>query len=1216
MRSRRNSGVRLDYYQRLVCRTILDYQDPVTGLIPSHKQDDHAWVRDNVYSILSVWALSMAYRKNADLDEDRAKTYELEQACIKMMRGLLLAMMRQKDKVEKFKQTQNPADSLHAKYSSQTTATVVGDREWGHLQLDATSLYLLILAQMTASGLQIVFNLDEVNFIQNLVFYIEATYCIPDYGIWERGDKTNHGLPELNSSSIGMAKAALQALDDLDLFGGKGGPFSVIHVLADEAQKCNAVLQSMLPRESNSKEVDAALLSVIGYPAFAVEDPELIAQTRKSILQKLKGKYGCKRFLRDGYKTAKEDPSRLYYESWELQHFENIECEWPLFLCYLVIDACFRGERLEVEEYCDALEQVLLLTDDGLKLVPEMYAVSADKVEAEYKNPHSQPRVHVGMTPFMWAQSLFIIGRLLQEGFIVPGELDPLNRRLASEKRPDVVVQVVVLAEDHIIQEKLMHHEIFVQTIQDVPDFEVLPARVLGHIYTYLGRSSKLGLSGRQSRDVGILSTSKMYLFKDSLLVFTPQFADQHRFYLASDTDLLIDTFKTEVAYLKSAWRMLGRPTVILPVSQDLLHNGKIPGEVIATIKKLKSGYTTGTRILLGTLEEFVSTSCIASLSFVGNQEEGHPECIPAELREYLNKEFSRKDVRRDSIFLRRQSIIGPPKSPSAFGSRGKLGVKGLVKRSRSIHVENFFSCDQPSSTKSEELLPTLSEDSYGGVGDTGSPAYDTDEEELCEMVDQPSNATTLGLSQLQLDKVSEKELLDLLEESDSLEEHGDILHCLVLNKYTEGLWEFEEATGKHERSSKQYCTYPAACKGLKWDTELGDGNRVITVRHLLKELYEKAYKEHKWGLVRHVAGLLGKKVEDLAKAVTDLLVRQKQVTIGMPPMNEYTITRPQPAKQLRIIIYKAHGADKSAAMLTQELLVYLSMFIRTEPELFQEMLRLRVGLIIQVMVSELGRSLQCSADEASEYLLNMRPFEMKMLLRQILSGKEFVILNSSEGVFSVQSSKINKALQHTMRDSIVTSTKKQDETFDRQGQWIRRRRLDGALNRVPMGFYPRAWKLLERCVGLSIEGKVLSQHLTKEMTQGELKFALEFEHVLNCIPQPEYRQLMVEAIMVLTLLAEHNVVTFINKVISVDGLVQHAYKVFLEDQKLCNGDATLCCATDGVPKSHCNRVANLCQHFYDSAPSGCYGTMTYLIKAVAMTVDDLPNTNLDCTIS
>lgn len=62
----------------------------------------------------------------------------------------------------------------------------------------------------------------------------------------------------------------------------------------------------MLPRESNSKEVDAALLSVIGFPAFAVDDPELIKLTRTTIQEKLQGRYGCKRFLRDGYKTAKE----------------------------------------------------------------------------------------------------------------------------------------------------------------------------------------------------------------------------------------------------------------------------------------------------------------------------------------------------------------------------------------------------------------------------------------------------------------------------------------------------------------------------------------------------------------------------------------------------------------------------------------------------------------------------------------------------------------------------------------------------------------------------------------------------------------------------------------------------------------------------------------------------------------------------------------------
>ncbi len=68
------------------------------------------------------------------------------------MRGLLSSMMSQIDKVEKFKYTQSPVDSLHAKYSVTTGKTVVGDLEWGHLQLDATSLYLLILAEMTASG--------------------------------------------------------------------------------------------------------------------------------------------------------------------------------------------------------------------------------------------------------------------------------------------------------------------------------------------------------------------------------------------------------------------------------------------------------------------------------------------------------------------------------------------------------------------------------------------------------------------------------------------------------------------------------------------------------------------------------------------------------------------------------------------------------------------------------------------------------------------------------------------------------------------------------------------------------------------------------------------------------------------------------------------------------------------------------------------------------
>jgi len=52
-------------------------------LIPATSDHPHAWVRDNVYSVLAVWGLALAYRKKADLDEDRAKAYELEQVLTK-----------------------------------------------------------------------------------------------------------------------------------------------------------------------------------------------------------------------------------------------------------------------------------------------------------------------------------------------------------------------------------------------------------------------------------------------------------------------------------------------------------------------------------------------------------------------------------------------------------------------------------------------------------------------------------------------------------------------------------------------------------------------------------------------------------------------------------------------------------------------------------------------------------------------------------------------------------------------------------------------------------------------------------------------------------------------------------------------------------------------------------------------------------------------------
>ena len=50
-----------------------------------------------------------------------------------------------------------------------------------------------------------------------------------------------------------------------------------------------------------------------------MDDDALYSQTLDKIVRKLKGKYGFKRFLRDGYRTANEDKHRRYYQPAEMK---------------------------------------------------------------------------------------------------------------------------------------------------------------------------------------------------------------------------------------------------------------------------------------------------------------------------------------------------------------------------------------------------------------------------------------------------------------------------------------------------------------------------------------------------------------------------------------------------------------------------------------------------------------------------------------------------------------------------------------------------------------------------------------------------------------------------------------------------------------------------------------------------------------------------------
>ncbi|CAH8563631.1 unnamed protein product [Schistosoma bovis] len=636
---------KLDFYFTLLESSILCYQHSITGLIPSSSKSSHAWVRDNTYASLSIWGLSLVYRKLPDVDEDRCRSYELEKCVVKLMRGILICYMKQSDKVELLKKTQNPIHSLHAKFDSTSYKTVVGDLEWGHLQIDAISVFLLILAQMTAAGLRIIWTLEEVAFVQNLVFCIEHAYRIPDYGIWERGDKTNHGLPELNTTSVGMAKAALEALTDLDLFGADGSYLSTIRVSLDECEQCNIAVKSMLPRESNSKETDAGLLSILTYPGFAVTDDELIERTRSAIIQKLLGRYGCRRFLRDGFRTAREDVNRLYYEPWELRMFDGIECEWPMFFAWLVIDASFREDFDDADRYMQMLQEVVIpesshsftpsnssrsasrrpseITTQVLSrtccYVPESYSLPIDAIDAEIAHPHTQTRVPVGALPHIWGQSLYILASIIYEGLLLPGEIDPLGRRMVTEPKPDLSVQVVLVAEDNEIKQQLMEYQVEVQTFEEIYNeagINVYPAKILGQLYRHLGACEKLSLSGRSTGEIGIFSTSQFYRLGDETLAFLPQFFDHHAFYLNLDIEFLLDCFRTCIGYLKHAWTSPGRPLLLFPIYRRYFRSDVIPTPLSSAIKKMASGYMNATRVILGTLRDFEETSCLRQIDF------------------------------------------------------------------------------------------------------------------------------------------------------------------------------------------------------------------------------------------------------------------------------------------------------------------------------------------------------------------------------------------------------------------------------------------------------------------------------------------------------------------------------------------------------------------------------------------------------------------------
>ena len=72
-------------------------------------------------------------------------------------------------------------------------------------------------------------------------------------------------------------------------------------------------------------------------------------------------------------------------------------------------------------------------------------------------------------------------------------------------------------------------------------------------------------------------------------------------------------------------------------------------------------------------------------------------------------------------------------------------------------------------------------------------------------------------------------------------------------------------------------------------------------------------------------------------------------------------------------------------------------MLIRSTPSLFKDFLRLRVGLIIRVLASEVSRLFQYGGIDSTAALLALPPNEIKLLLSSLLSGQEIAYTKASD---------------------------------------------------------------------------------------------------------------------------------------------------------------------------------------------------------------------------
>lgn len=255
---------------------------------------------------------------------------------------------------------------------------------------------------------------------------------------------------------------------------------------------------------------------------------------------------------------------------------------------------------------------------------------------------------------------------------------------------------------------------------------------------------------------------------------------------------------------------------------------------------------------------------------------------------------------------------------------------------------------------------------------------------------------------------------------------------------------------------------------GILWQREgaqfqLPDG---CSVKERLERLSRQAGTLRHWSVVRYCSSILSKLVDSISPYITSILVNGKQLTIGggVDGKPEHIIDHPLTPKEIRSLIYST-VQEPYEAVLQQEITLYVGRLVATTPKLFNGILKIRIGFVIEAMKYYL---VQC-AGESDARLEGLSPSQIRKLLFKVLTDQNLSTLH--------------------------------------------RRRIDGALGRVPRDFFDKVWDILDRLHGgIRIVNQTLHPKRTQsQMAKYELNFALLVEAFLGKVNCPQYRHITVE---------------------------------------------------------------------------------------------------------